>query len=293
MSSAESLAVSSLTPSRGGGGGSVAGIRPSSTLPAAGIQLRRAASLGSASSHGRFQVSPVNPTPEESKEMQIAAPLLSEYLTYIPWVKSGSMYVEDVVDMIKEKNTYIKSKNNGKGFDLVIDDYPGKLASRATGKNQADHAIKTHIYDQFVTLAIEEQFHMIVPLQSNRGGYKKAKELKSGSSLIDQSDVADAYNIVQRASNVITINSSKLDKEKQVVRYLIDKSRSSQTGKIFVSSTAFDRSTSHSILNASTTYSEGSPKDDISIYSVLGATETAKMAAALSLIQGDENAVSS
>lgn len=229
----------------------------------------------------------INPNEKESKEMQHAAAFLNTYLTYVPWVKSGGMYSEDVVDMIREKNSFLKSKNNGKGFDLVIDDYPGKLGSRNTNKNQADHALKTYVYDQFVTLAIEEQFHVIVPLQANRGGFKKAKDLKSGGALIDQSDVADAYNIVQRASNVITINSSKVDKEKQVTRYLIDKSRSSQTGKIFVSSTAFDKSTSHSIFNASTTYSEGAPRDDVSIYAALGATESAKIATTLSLIQGE------
>jgi KaiC/GvpD/RAD55 family RecA-like ATPase len=198
------------------------------------------------------------------------AKFINDHLTYVPWVKAGSMFVEDVIDMIKEKNAFMRgnSKNN-KGYDLVIDDYPGKLSSRNTGKDLADHAVKTFIYDQFVTMAIEEQFHVITPLQANRGGFQKAKNLKEGSSMIDQADVADAYNIVQRASNIITLNASGKDKNAQIVRFLIAKSRSSATAKVFVSKTNYAMSTTHSVLNNSTTYDEGSPKEDTLIYSAL------------------------
>lgn len=219
------------------------------------------------------------PDNEKTFLLQLANNILTKYLTYVPWVKAGNMYAEDVVDAIRQKNEFKREERQGPyGFDLVINDYPGKLSLRSASRNMQDHTVKTAVYDMFVSLATEEQFHMICPLQANREGYKKAKHAKEGGAMLSQGDVADAYNIVQRASNVITINASNEDKNAGIVRFLIDKSRSAATGQVFVTKTAYDKSTSISILNASTTYEETRPIAKEFLYNALGVSLASSVA---------------
>lgn len=165
-------------------------------------------------------------------------------LYYYEWIKPGKMFVEDVLDHIQ--NVWDKKVDKtGRGFDLIVCDYPGKLRSRViSSKNTWDE--KTYVYDQFLQLARNYRVHVVAPAQTNRQGYRVNKGAED--RLIDQGDMADAYGISQLADNIITINRSPDDSAKGIVKFHITKSRQSANGTTFVSKTDLQRALTHSLV---------------------------------------------
>jgi replicative DNA helicase len=165
---------------------------------------------------------------------------------YIPYTKAGGMYVEDVVDIIRlmneQRSNMTDSEGNllGRPYDLVINDYPAKLQSKAFQGKRVEYRIEQeYIYDQFVQLALEFNVHCLVGVQSSRDGYKKNR---TASDFLGMDSVAEAFGIARIASNVLTINRSEDDIKNQKMSLYIAKSRNAMTGTVFVSSTMMDRS---------------------------------------------------
>lgn len=210
--------------------------------------------------------------------LRAADALMLDNLVYIHHVKSGKMYVEDVLDrlMLAQQEMKVKQYNKrhaikqealkrgvwndqleqklnlqdqlNRGFDLVVIDYPAKLKSRnMIGRKISTHDEQQYVYDQIIVTAQAEKFHALLPVQTNREGYKVALGLGSEERMLGQGDVANSYGIAQVASNFITINRSLEDKKKNIIKFYIDKSRSAATGAVFVSKTDFSCSRTHDI----------------------------------------------
>ncbi len=187
---------------------------------------------------------------ETVRKLNLASYFLENYLVHVHWIKPGKMIIEDVLDVIALRQEKLCSqevrindkvlKEFGKGFDLVVDDYPGVLKSRAIGgKNSSTHEEKGYIYRQLLELARQHKFHILVPAQTNRDGFKASQD---SDHVLGQGDIADSFQIAQVTDNLITINRGPNDKAKNIIRYYIDKSRSGPTGYTFVSKSDFGTS---------------------------------------------------
>jgi KaiC/GvpD/RAD55 family RecA-like ATPase len=164
-------------------------------------------------------------------------------LVFAPFIKAGEMYVENVISLIRMLREE-RIAETGKGFDLVIVDYPGKLKAKAyIGKKSGDWAETAYVYDQFVTLGLECNHHSILPAQTNRDGAKVNKG--DADRMIDETDIGKSFDITTLADNVITINRSKEDIERRTVRFHVAKCRASEKGWTFLSASQYDRGRTH------------------------------------------------
>lgn len=170
---------------------------------------------------------------------------LKKYLTYIPYNKAGGMYVEDVVDIIRQKNIELFNKE-GKYYDLIVDDYPGKLiSSNMKQYKEIRHSIR-YVYEQFHQLALEFNSHAISPVQTNRDAYKKNKNRSSKEGeLLGAEDISEAFSIITDASNAITVNRSEEAQDKELLTFYVDKTRSSVSRKSLLVKTDYTRAITH------------------------------------------------
>lgn len=171
--------------------------------------------------------------------------VLAKHLVMAPFIKAGEMYVENVINMIRVLRED-KIARMGKGFDLVVADYPGKLKSKAyIGKKSGDWAEIAYVYEQFMTLGLECNHHSILPAQTNRTGAKVGKGAED--RMIDETDIGKSFDITTMADNVISINRSKEDIERRTVRFHIAKCRAAEKGKTFLSATEYDKARTHGL----------------------------------------------
>lgn len=214
-------------------------------------------------------------TPKTVLENRIlsAEKFLHSYLTYVPWIKAGDMYVESVISEIKMKQEELMSRNEGKGFDMVVDDYPGKLRSR-TFKSQSEHVMIDYVYDQFVNIAEEYRFHGIWPVQTNRDGYKVNMEGTTDNRDVGQADVAGSFGVMMKADNVITLNRKPAEIANNTMRYVIVKSRSAETGTTFATQTDFARSKTISPTFSSTVWNSANKLSIDAYQECIGAVPT-------------------
>lgn len=157
------------------------------------------------------------------------------------WIKPGKMFCEDVIDMISSEHEK-QVVETGKGFDLVVVDYPAKTKSRDYGKNKNDWDEKEYVYEQYRLLARKYQFHCITPVQTNREGFRSNKE---GGAMIDMDNAASGFGIMTLADIVISINRSYNDISLFVVKFFIAKSRQGPNKKTFISETRYDLGRTH------------------------------------------------
>jgi KaiC/GvpD/RAD55 family RecA-like ATPase len=185
------------------------------------------------------QISRAIADPNEHKKLAMKGQFINKYLKYRHYIELGKMYVEDVIDLIKSLHEKEIAKD-GKGFDLVIDDYPAKLLSRVyNSKSLQKRDIIAYVYDQFSLLAKSLDCHVIAPIQTNRDGYRQSKQ---GKDFIDSDSVSEAFGVAQLADNVITLNRSEEDKKHERVYLFIAKNRLGQTGNWYYSKTDLSKS---------------------------------------------------
>jgi replicative DNA helicase len=184
-------------------------------------------------------------TDEGIAELDKASTLLNRFLTYVPYNKAG-LSVEDVEPLIRRKQEDLAARNNGKGYDLLVCDYPAKLTTKlANGGHMSKRNVDEIVYGYFVQLALEYGFHNLLAIQTNREGSKVNKGQKDEHRLLVMEDVHESYGVMQEATNVITLNRDPVAKARQHMTFHIDKSRSSETGFAVVARTDFGRARTH------------------------------------------------
>jgi KaiC/GvpD/RAD55 family RecA-like ATPase len=169
--------------------------------------------------------------------------LTTEKLYYYEWIKPSKMYVEDVIDVIESAQEKAIAKD-GKGFDLLIVDYPGILMSREIGRGKDEWVEKRYVYYQFRLLAKKHNFHTLAPIQTNREGFKANA---ASEKILDMGDVAQGFGITNDADNVITINRTPSDYSSHRIKFFIAKSRSGENKRMFVSEVRFDLGRTHGL----------------------------------------------
>lgn len=171
---------------------------------------------------------------KEEGDLNLVGMMMNKFLKYRPYNMAGGMYVEDVIAIIKMLNEEQKAAH-GRGFDMIVDDYPAKLSSRAFATKYSERRHEEeYIYDQFVQLAIELNCHCLLGVQTNRDGFKKSNK---GQEIVTVGDVSESFGVMRIASNVITINRSQDDKLNNTVTLFISKSRSNKTETMFITHT--------------------------------------------------------
>lgn len=184
-----------------------------------------------------------SPTPEIKRAMKVFGDLMAEYLVYIPWIKAGDMWVESVLNEITLQQEKLKAEK-GQYFDMLVDDYPGKLKSKDM-KGRSNWEELDYVYDQFVNAAMQWRTHAILPVQTNREGYKANRAGQNDGRVIDQADAAGSFGIMQKADNVITLNRSPKEQAEGYMRFYISKSRTQGAQTTFVTKTQFEKSVTH------------------------------------------------
>lgn len=199
-------------------------------------------------------------TPEGLKRIQLALKAVQRFLTYIPYNKPGAC-VEDVEPIIRRAQEDLQAKNNGRGYDLLVVDYPAKLSTRMAQRgNMPRREIDRLVYDYYVQLSLEYGFHTVYAIQTNREGSKvnNGKE----DRLLTKEDVAEAWGPVEISSNIITMNRSPDAKLQKRVTFFIDKSRSSETGIAIVCRSRYDLALTHADEFGSIHYEGTSSMED-------------------------------
>lgn len=162
---------------------------------------------------------------------------MQKHITFMPIHKPG-MNVEEIATLIERKQEKWKEDHRDadgqpKGYDLFVCDYPGVLSTRENNKgNMAWRHVQQRVYDTFVQLALANEWHSLVAIQTNRDGSKiNNHTAKNGERrFLTNEDVAECWGAIMSASTVITVNRSPEAQAAGRVTFLISKSRSSATG---------------------------------------------------------------
>lgn len=199
-------------------------------------------------------------TPQGQELMDRYVPVLTEYLDFIHMPRAGGT-VEHVVAVVRRAQEERMSKTGGQGYAMLVDDYPACLTTQLAAKgNMAPRHIHSYVYDQFVDLALEYNFHCLLPIQTNREGSK----VNAGKEdrLLTKEDVHEAFGPMQRATNIVSINRDPIAMANNRVTYFIDKSRSSETQWAIVCKSDYGRATAHAEELGATCYRGTSTMSD-------------------------------
>lgn len=191
-------------------------------------------------------------TQEGREKMDQVLPFLMKYLDFVHLPRAG-MTIEKTISIVRRMQEDRLAKNQGEGYAMLVDDYPACLTTDLAAKgNMAMRHIHSYVYDQFVDLGLEYNFHCLLPIQTNREGSKvnQGKE----DRLITKEDVHEAFGPMQRATNIISINRDALAQANDRITFYIDKSRSNETGWAIVCKSDFSRSLTHSNRLGATCY---------------------------------------
>jgi hypothetical protein len=181
-------------------------------------------------------------TPEGRARLDYVAKWMNQFLTYYPYNKPG-LTVEEVATVIRRKQEERVAKR-GKGYDLLVDDYPAKLTTQQAARGMQKRERDEIVYNYFEQIGLQYKMHVLCAIQTNREGSKVNKGQRE-DRLLTMEDVQESWGPMTCATNVWTINRSPHDKVFNRLTYYIDKSRSSETGFAVVCKTDYARSRTH------------------------------------------------
>jgi len=194
--------------------------------------------------------------PEKMTMMAAYEEMLRRHLTFIPINRPG-LTAEEVITTI---NKFQENRRlaTGRGYDLLVDDYPANLMSEVGSKGHMElRHIQAIVYNQFLQIGIQHKMSVLVAVQTNREGSKVNRRhgsQKNETRLLVMEDVHEAFGIMQSAATVLTLNRTDDDANNSFLTYYICKSRSSSTGWAVTCKTDYDRCTTHSDFLGAFTY---------------------------------------
>lgn len=170
-----------------------------------------------------------------------------KHLTYLAINDPDQMTVENVGRIIERKQQE-RIQKTGKGYDLLVCDYPAKLQSEMSGKVQMQfRQLEAYIYNYFVQLALKHAFHALLAIQTNREASKNNRHQgKHGTQnrLVVLEDVSEAWGPITVATNVISINRNDMYGDKII--FHLCKTRSSETGISVLAKSNYSIAKTHS-----------------------------------------------
>lgn len=208
--------------------------------------------LQCATSKSKQELFDISKKEAESKWLDMVSGNFAKGMTYISMNRVG-LSVEEVVSNIIGLQARRKAET-GRGYDMVVIDYPGLLTTETARSGKLEwRQIQDFVYRQFVQLALEENFHMLVAAQTNREG-SKINRGHGESRLLTPEDISEAYAIAMSATNILTLNRDPVATEKGWITWYICKSRSSEVGWAVVCHSDYARATTHSEKLGGTSY---------------------------------------
>jgi hypothetical protein len=184
-----------------------------------------------------------NKDPEKLLKLKRAGMFLSKHLRFHHMVKAG-LTVEEVGAVVTQMQQE-KIAKTGKGFDLVLDDYPAKLCSDRLGK-VTRREIDEYVYNYMARLAEENNFHLVNAIQTNRTGSRINKGQKGyDDRLLTHEDVMESFAAMTPAANIITINRDHYSEHAEFVTFYVSKSRSNETGTAIVCRSRYSCARTH------------------------------------------------
>lgn len=169
-------------------------------------------------------------TPEGAAVMDELALFIKEHVDLVFLPPTG-LTVEQVVATIRRKQEE-RQRKHGKGYDLLVDDYPAKLTTDRFRGDKRD--IIAHVYQQFVGLALEYNFHSLLAVQTNRAGHivgKGAHGPKETPRWMDERDIAETFDPARDVANFISLNRTPgLEAIKATVYYICKAKESAAIG---------------------------------------------------------------
>lgn len=170
-------------------------------------------------------------TPEGAAAMDELALYFKRHVELVMLPPTG-LTVEKVVAVVRKKQEEWKRKH-GKGFDLLVDDYPAKLTTdRFRSSDKRD--VIAHVYQQFIGLALEYRFHSLLAVQSNRAGHVVGKGgggPKEKPRWMDERDIAETFDPARDVANFISLNrTAALEAIKATVYYVCKAKESAAIG---------------------------------------------------------------
>lgn len=186
-----------------------------------------------------------DPTSPRFRHIQTAARILKERVVWVPLMKAGYT-VEELDSVIRRKYEERRSKT-GKGFDMIVDDYPAKLTTKLAAKgNMPKRHIDDVVYNYFVQWALEFNSHSLVAIQGNRESSKANRGMKAHEHrLLTMEDVSEAFGPMQTATNVITINRDEIARMKGRITFYLCKGRGNETGFAVVCNSKYAHARTH------------------------------------------------
>lgn len=186
----------------------------------------------------------VNPGVTQAQlQLTVAAHAYDRHLTYVSYTDPTKMYVEDLLTLIEglqEKRVAA----TGKGYDLMVVDYPGMLSSRLhMNRKSSGWEEITYVYKQMYMASKHHNVHGIYPMQTNREGYRINKG--DANKMIDASDVSSGFNVTHGADNIITLNRSVEDEARGFMHFFVSKARLGKKGWTLTTKTDFAKSVTH------------------------------------------------
>lgn len=196
---------------------------------------------------------------ERSPLLEKASKIIAQNFTYVPMNEPGQT-VESVAAVIQAKQEEAIAKW-GRGYDLVIDDYPAKLTTvAAKGGNMSKRNIDEYVYNYFVQLGLENKFHVLCAIQSNREGSKINRGMRGmDRRLLSMEDVMESWGPMTAATNVISVNRDPRAAAKEIITFYVCKSRSSRTGYAIAAKSNFPACMTHSETLGGIYYSSQAP----------------------------------
>jgi replicative DNA helicase len=186
-------------------------------------------------------------TEEGERRLRSVTQMLEKHLKYIPYNKAGGMFIERVTPIIRSTQEEWISSHNGKGFDLLVSDYPAILSTEMAMKgNLAKREQDRIVYDTYVQLALEYKFHALLAIQTNREGSKINKGLTGEGRALEMEDVKESWDPMAEASNVLTLNRPPWAEQKNILMINLAKTRSNARGIVVIAKTNYSCSLTHS-----------------------------------------------
>jgi hypothetical protein len=218
--------------------------------------------------------------------LQVYSRMLNEHLRFVHYAKPGGMFVEDVIPIVESMQEEVSlhrttldetvdcacgapHRRVNRGLDLLVEDYPAKLKSRAL-KTNAIWDEKQYVYNEFLNLGQTYNFHVLAPVQTNRAGYRVGRGDHQEARALDVDDVAEGFGVMTIAANVITINRSDNYKALGIIKYYVAKSRSNETGHSMVLRTAFGDNLAFDVAKQALHLQPGQQMSDQEIMQAMG-----------------------
>ncbi len=185
--------------------------------------------------------------PAKLAKLTAVTALIEKHLKYIPYNKAGGMTIEEVVPIIRSTQEEWMANHDGKGFDLLVSDYPAILTTELARKGTLQKRnMDQVVYNNYIQLALEYKFHSLLAIQTNREGSKINKHMGGDNRLLVMEDVKESWDPMAEASNVLTLNRSPQAINKGLIIYNVAKCRSNTAGVAVYAKSNFASNITHS-----------------------------------------------